>query len=158
MLSGANSHIKAQSKFSAELSTLPVIGMFPKDGNVRYSSAEIRGEFLGATLNYQLFPFESYPNVEDPIKIDFSVSAHLLGVNWSQLFNNEEATLMDWGYLRAGISIPFSFSDGDGFFGRSNVRFQTGIGRVIINIPELTETGYQWGLDISFSFTYQLNE
>lgn len=154
----STSSIFSQPPFTAELSTLPVIGMFPQAGNVRYSNAEIRGEFLGATLNYMLLPTKSYADQDQVTRLDLSVSAHLLGINWSQLFSKEQTTLLDWGYLRAGLSIPFYLSDKDNFFGRSSVRFQTGLGRVIINVPELTETGYQWGFDISFSFTYKLND
>ena len=150
--------INIEDRILIELSTLPVVGMFPKDGNIRYASAEIRGELLGATLSFMIYPFETHINVENKNRLDLSLSAHLLGLNWSQLFSKEQTTFLDWGYLRAGLSTPFYFNGNNKFFGRSCVRFQVGLGRVIINVPELTKTGYQWGMDISFSFTYKLND
>jgi len=149
---------RLQDRLLIELSTLPVVGMFPKDGNIRYASAEIRGELLGTTMNFMIYPFKTYPNVKIVNRLDLSMSAHLLGLNWSQLFSKEQTTFLDWGYLRAGLSTPFYFNSNKKFFDRSCVRFQVGLGRVLIRVPELTKTGYQWGLDISFSFTYKLND
>jgi len=139
--------IKIGWQMNWDLRTMPAVGFFPLGGST-IDHSSLSTYFLGSGVD--ILGFEN----EGGSFSLLNLSAYLVGVNWLAIDPSEEAKIIQIAYFRLGPHYKFNSLNRNGAKSKLSFGGQIGLGALIEAVPTESRSRVQYGIDVSFTFSF----